>query len=137
MIRGTTAQFRFKLPNPYTKEDVQWITMKFWQPGNNKATITKDKSDCFAPITSREICVSLTAEETLLFSDKLKAKVQFRGQLYKGDDVEGTVFGNRMQTITVYPINEELSKDDVIMPAENDEGWIVLDGESIVANSTE
>ena len=36
MIRGTTAQFKFKLP--YAKNELQWITMKFWQPGNDGTT---------------------------------------------------------------------------------------------------
>ena len=32
MVRGTTARFKFTLP--YMKSELQWVTIKFWQPGN-------------------------------------------------------------------------------------------------------
>jgi hypothetical protein len=73
MIRGTTAQFKFKLP--YTKEELAWATIKFWQSRNTNPLlpITKKLEHCDAPDDSKELCVSLTAEETARFSDKYKA----------------------------------------------------------------
>lgn len=130
MIRGTTAQFRFKLP--YSKSELTWATMKFWQPGNNGTIeaplpITKRLNDCIATNNSDELCVSLTAEETLRFSDKFKAKAQLRAQA-----TNGTTFASHQQMITVYPINDDIIIDDPTMPGENEEGWIILDGETIV-----
>lgn len=132
MIRGTTAQFKFKLP--YTKAELLWATMKFWQPGNSGTTdaplpITKRLEHCDSPDDSMELCVSLTAEETSRFSDKYKARVQLRAQ-HSGS---GTVFGSRPQLITVYPMLDEIIEEDPTMPVANDEGFVVLDGETITA----
>lgn len=128
MIRGTTAQFKFKLP--YTKEELNWATIKFWQSGNTNTllSITKKLEHCDAPNDSKELCVSLTADETARFSDKYKAKVQLRAQHAQS----GTIFGSRTQLITVYPILDEiLEEEEPIMPPANEEGWIVLDGETV------
>lgn len=129
MIRGTTTQFKFKLP--YKKNELNWATMKFWQPGNNgtidaSLPITKRLQHCTAPEDSYELCVTLTAEETLRFSDKVKAKAQLRAQTN-----DGAVFASHQQEITVYPINDDIITDDPSMPAE-EEGWIILDGETVV-----
>jgi hypothetical protein len=128
MIRGTTAQFKFKLP--YTKAELTWATIKFWQPGNMSSLlpITKRLEHCDAPDDSNELCVSLTAEETQRFSEKYKAKLQIRAQHTKS----GTVFGSRTQLITVYPMNDEILEEDPTMPSENEEGWVVFDGEAII-----
>ena len=75
---------------------------------------------------SKELYVTLTAEETMRFSDRHKAKMQLRGQLA----ATGMVFGCKPRLITVYPINDELLGDDIIVPTA-DNNWIVLDGESI------
>lgn len=130
MIRGTTAQFKFNLP--YKKSELTWATIKFWQPGNKgtlgaSLPITKRLEDCTASDDSEELCISLTAEETLRFSDKYKAKVQLRAQ-----HESGAVFASHEQSITVYPINDDIVKDDPTLPSENEEGWIILDGESII-----
>lgn len=129
MIRGTTAQFKFKLP--HTKSEIQSATIRFWQSNNpNKylpiiKTLDSEKlNDCFISDDSKELCISLTSEETARFSDKYKAKTQLRGVL-----VDGGTFGSRPQIITVYPM-----PDDIInptMPPVDDEGWIVLDGETV------
>ena len=129
MIRGTTAQFKFKLP--YKKGELSWATIKFWQPGNNGTLttplpITKRLYSCTGADDSEELYVSLTAEETLRFSDKYKAKVQLRAQ-----HESGTVFASDEQLISVYPINDDLVTDDPTMPGENEEGLIILDGEPI------
>jgi hypothetical protein len=128
MIRGTTAQFKFKLP--YAKAELLWATIKFWQSGNPNPflPITKKLEHCDAPDDSTDLYVSLTADETKRFSEKYKAKVQLRAQHTES----GTIFGNRPQLITVYPMNDEILDEDPTMPAENEEGWIILDGDTIV-----
>lgn len=127
MIRGTTAQFKFKLP--YTKAELIWATIKFWQPGNTNSylPITKKLEHCDGPEDSTELCVSLTAEETQRFSEKYKAKVQLRAQHAES----GTVFGSRPQLVTVYPMHDEILDEDPTLPAENEDGWIILDGETV------
>lgn len=130
MIRGTTAQFRFKIP--YKKEELLWATMKFWQPGNNGTPmaplpITKKKDHCSAPNDSYELCINLTSEETLRFSDKLKARVQLRAQT-----IDGATFASRETLISVYPINDDIVTDDPELPDLDSMGLIVLDGKPIV-----
>lgn len=130
MIRGTTAQFKFKLP--CTKGELLWATIKFWQRGNTGTVqaplpITKKLIHCDAPDGSTELYVSLTAEETARFSDKYKAYVQFRAQ----NATNGTVFGTKPQLVTVYPMLDEILDEDPMLPDANDDGWIVLDGKSV------
>jgi hypothetical protein len=130
MIRGTTAQFKFKLP--YSKEALDWVTIKFWQPGNpsTQLPITKTKTNCSSTDNSNEICVSLSATETSLFSDKYKAKVQLRAQ-----PAFGAPFGSRQQLFTVYPMHDEIIEEDPTTDPETppaEDGWIILDGESVV-----
>ena len=135
MIRGTTAQFKFKLP--YTLGELQWVVMQFWQPGNNGTPdaplpIVKRKTKIAADGTellfgdSKEILVSLTSHETLRFTDKLKARVQLRAQ-----HTDGTVFASHQELVTVYPLSDDLIHEEVL-PGENNDGWIVLDGESVM-----
>ena len=128
MIRGTTAQFKFKIP--CTKEELSWATIKFWQDDNMSPylPITKKLEHCDAPDNSTELYVSLTPDETIRFSEKRKAKVQIRAQ----HALNGTIFGNRPQLITVYPMNDEILEEDPMMPPVNEEGWIILDGKTIV-----
>ena len=127
MIRGTTAQFKFKLP--YPKEELLWATIKFWQPNNSNPylPITKKLEHCDSSDDGNELYVSLTSDETIRFSEKCKARVQMRAQ----HGPSGTVFGNHPQLITVYPMNDEILEEDPTMPAVNKEGWIILDGETI------
>lgn len=127
MIRGTTAQFKFKLP--YTLGDLQWVVMQFWQPGNNGTTdaplpIVKRKTELTGD--SKELLVSLTPHETLRFTDKLKARVQLRAQ-----HTNGSVFASYQELVTVYDLPDDLIKEE-ILPSESDDGWVVLDGGSIV-----
>ena len=130
MIRGTTAQFKFKLP--YDKDSLEWVTIKFWQPGNidERLPITKTKSNCSTTDDQKEICVSLSAIETAMFSDKYKGKVQLRAQ-----PSFGAPFGSRQQSFTVYPMLDDILDDDPTVepdiPPTEDE-WIILDGETIV-----
>ena len=130
MIRGTTAQFKFKLP--YAKNELRWVTMKFWQPGNDGTTeaplpIIKKKTHCNDSDDSKNLIVSLTAEETLRFTDKYKAKVQMRAQ-----HNDGFVFASKEQVITVYPLDRDLDQD-VILPGATDDVWVVLDGQPVIA----
>ncbi len=131
MIRGTTAQFRFKIP--YMKSELAWANIKFWQNNNpNKLLpIKKTLENCGNPDESMELCVSLTAEETARFSDKYKAVVQLRALHIPS----GTVFGTTPTQVPVYPMSDDmLGEDDIILPEENDEGFIVLDGDIIRDN---
>ena len=125
MIRGTTAQFKFNLP--YKAEEISLTTITFWQPGNNSVYLPITKTDSNCSVSKEDpycLCVSLGPEETIIFSDKLKAKVQLRAQ-YKD-----TYFASRQQTITVYPINE--ATIGTPLPEPDSDGWTILDGETIV-----
>lgn len=126
MIRGTTAQFKFKLP--YKVEEVSVVTITFWQPGNKDIylPIKKTGGQCSASEDDPySLCVSLTPSETMRFSDKMKAKVQLRAEY------NGVFFASRQQSITVYPINDEVI--DIDPPAPNENGWIIFDGEEITS----
>lgn len=126
MIRGTTAQFKFKLP--YAKSELAWATIKFWQPNNTNVflPITKSLEHCDAPDDSTELYVSLTAEETMRFSEKYKARVQLRSQAN-----DGTIFGCPPKLISVYPMRDDIIEENPELPTENEEGWIIFDGEPI------
>ena len=127
MIQGTTALFKFKLP--YTKEELMWVTIEFWQPGNGNSLlpVTKRLDHCNTSNNPKELCVSLTSEETNRFLEKYKARVQLRGQC-----VDGTIFGSREQLITVYPMRDGIIEGDPTLPSANDEGLIILDGKAIM-----
>lgn len=127
MVRGTTAQFKFKLP--YTKEELAWATIKFWQPNNTHPylPITKKLDHCETSDDPTELCVSLIPDETMRFSEKYKAKVQLRAY----HTPSGTIFGSHIELFTVYPVNDDIVEDDPMLPAENEEGWIILDGKPI------
>ena len=131
MIRGTTAQFKFNLT--YALGDLQWVVMQFWQPGNNGTTdnplpIIKKRTTLSG--TSTELLVTLTSEETLRFTDKLKARVQLRAQTKTG-----LIFASHQELVTVYPLPGSLITDEVIQdPTDDgyDDDWtVVLDGGSI------
>lgn len=109
MIRGTTTQFIFKLP--YPKGELDWATMKFWQPGNPSPLlpITRTLVDCDGEAADFELCVSLTAEETERFSDKYRAKAQLRAK----HSTSGIVFGCRPQVVPVYPMYDEILEDNI------------------------
>lgn len=130
MIRGTTAQFKFKLPYAYTQ--LEWITIKFWQPGNvNLQPITKNKTHCSPIENTNEICVSLLATETAQFSDRFKAKMQLRAQPAVG---LGSSFGSKEQLITVYPMLDDIINDDTTTEPSvpTNEGWVIFDGDTII-----
>lgn len=133
MIRGTTAHFKFKLP--CTREQLYWVTVKFWQPGNLGTVeaplpITKNLSDCSAASDANEFCVSLTASETERFSDKTKARVQFRAQR-----TDGTIFGNKLKYITVYPMDDGIIDDETpphLPETDSSNGLMIFDAGEII-----
>lgn len=131
MIKGTTAQFNFKLP--CTKAELLWATMTVGQRGNSGTTsaplpIIKRKIDCSEPDTSNKLCFSLNALETMRFSEKMKAYVQFRAQRN-----DGTVFGNRTKYVSVYPMSDDILDQDVpMLPESSGEDLIVLDAGTII-----
>ena len=124
MVRGTTAQFRFKLPCRVDELVTAQIT--FWQPGNEGfgEAITKNLSNCeAAPNDDHCLCVSLSTSDTLKFSDKVKAKVQLKAQY------GATIFASRQQSITVYPINNAIAEGEDPLPYKD--GWVIFDGKEI------
>ena len=128
MVRGTTAQFIFKLP--YPKAELSWATIKFWQNHNPSELlpIVKRLEHCTTPDDQERLCISLTAEETSRFSARYKAQVQLRAQ----HATSGAVFGSREQQVTVYPMPDDVIEGDPTLPGENEEGWIILDGQPVV-----
>ena len=127
MIRGTPAQFNIKLP--YSKDELDWINIAFWQSSNPtfQSPIVKNKSHCEMTDKPNEIRVSLSSNETAAFSDKYKAKMQLRAQ-----PLFGAPFGSRECLITVYPMRDDIIDDDIIPPASTEDGWIILDGGTII-----
>ena len=131
MIRGTTAQFKFKVP--YPKNELQWVTMKFWQPGNNGTPeaplpIIKKKTHCGGADDSTDLYVSLTSEETLRFTTKFKAKVQLRAQ-----HNSGLIFASKEESVPVYPLSDDLVQEPTLPEIPEEDGWIVFDGQEIIS----
>jgi hypothetical protein len=132
MIRGTTAQFKFKLP--CQKSALEWVTVEFWQDGNDGTEeaplpITKTLSHCPLPLDSTELCISLTANETMRFSDRIKAKLQLVAKKW-----DGTRFASHQQSIAVYPIRDDIITPPSSLPDDevNEDGWISLNGGHII-----
>lgn len=102
MIRGTDQQFKFV--TPYMCDEVKTVQITFWQPKNNNYTIVKQLADCKYTQGQKVFYTTLDQIETLGFSAKYKAYVQFRG--LTTDDV---AFSSRVTPITVYPtINDQV-----------------------------
>lgn len=124
MIRGTTAQFEFKIPCDKL-DDLEWVAIKFWQdgnPGTDEAPlpIIKIKSQC--SMEEGILCVSLSAHETMRFSDDNKAKVQLTARKWGG-----TQFASHEKSITVYS-NNIITPPDIELPEETEDGWTRFDG---------
>ena len=131
MIRGTNAQFKFKLPYNYSELSV--VKIVFWQDDNDGPSlsrplpIVKVLSQCSQCDSPKEISITLNQEETLRFVDDRKAYVQLRGAT-----IDGINFGNKKTPITVYPVYDDTILDDEILPTPDYDGWVVLDGSTIV-----
>ena len=128
MIRGTTAQFKFKLP--YNFAELEAAQVIFWQSNNNGPTqnrplpIVKVLSQCQETDNPKELCVTLTQEETLRFSDKYKAYTQLRAM-----GPESQSFASRATMIKVYPIYGDNILDDEMIPTPSTPNErIILDG---------
>ena len=144
MIRGTAAQFRCKLP--YPKQSISIMEAKFWQVDNFYGlnsehalpiieVYKRDVSDDGTIVTQYPwnwvddytICVRLSAQKTLTFTDKYKMKCQFRGRT-----VDGTPFASKERNFSVYPINGDDPLGDHTRPSHSSDEWIILDGDVII-----
>lgn len=131
MVRGTTAQFQFKLP--YNYSDLSLAKIVFWQPGNDGPNemrplpIVKILDQCSASDDPNEIYITLTEEETLRFSEKSKAYVQLKAKC-----IDGNTFASKKEIITVYPVYDDSVLEDEILPTPSDDGWIILDGSIVL-----
>ena len=144
MIRGTIAQFQFKLP--CSKTEVKCAEAVFWQPNNTglneeyplpiKKGYNRQISGDGSIVTSGPwnwiddytLAVKLWQQETLTFTDKYKAKVQLRAS-----STDGLVFASPQEIITVYPIYGDYPLGDAIVPAPDENDLIILDGEDIIS----
>ncbi len=132
MIRGTTAQFRFKIP--YDFDTLESASVVFWQNGNGGPAldrplpITKTKMNgdlTTLPGNQRVIIASFTREETLRFVTDRKASIQLIAQTTSGID-----FASDEEIVTVYPIADDSIVDDPVIPPSDTP--IILDGGLIV-----
>ena len=128
MIRGTSAQFKFKLP--YSYDDLSAVKIAFWQTndkGINEIIVTKTLADCKGGDDPNELSVTLQDWETDDFSDRKKAYVQLKGR------TKNNVFASEQEQITIYPMHDKIIGDDdgpnvVIPPPSNDEPTILNGG---------
>ena len=131
MIRGTNAQFKFKLPYDYS--DLEIVKITFWQPDNNGPSfnrplpIVKILQQCSPTDIPNEISVTLNQEETLRFTEIRTAYVQFRGTT-----IDGIPIASKKQELTVYPVYDDSILDEEILPTPDYDGWVFLDGSTIV-----
>lgn len=132
MIRGADAQFKFNIP--CTCDELDYVTISFWQKENNGPSkdrplpIIKVLPQCFKDSDNR-LSVVLDREETLRFSDKRKANVQLRATMKNG-----VTFASKPQIITVYPIHDESLLDDLVIPSPKHD-YVFLDGQNILNES--
>ena len=130
MIRGTNAQFKFRLP--YNFSELKTVKITFWQPENSgpdasrPLPIVKILEQCSQSDVANELCVTLNQEETLRFVDDRKAYVQLRAAT-----IDGIPIASREKMITVYPVYDDSILDDEILPTPDYDGWIFLDGSTI------
>lgn len=131
MIRGTSAEFRWKLP--YEFSELALVQITFWQDNNSGPSsnrplpIIKTREHCYPGGQPNELAVMLHQEETLRFSEKRKAKVQLRAKT-----TSGKYIGSHEELITVYPVHNDSVLDDVILPTPEDDEFIFLDGQNII-----
>lgn len=130
MIRGTTAQFKFRLP--YNCSELESAKIVFWQTGNagpsanRPLPITKILDHCALTEVPNELCVTLTQEETLRFVDDRKAYTQLRAVTH-----EGVSIASKVQLITVYPVYDDTIIGDNFIPTPDYDGLVILDGETV------
>ena len=131
MIRGGNVEFRFDLP--YNFSDLAVAKITFWQenydgPSKDRPLpIIKVLAQCRQGSKPTELSVTLNQEETLRFTEKRKAKVQLRAETTTGIPI---ICKERL--VTVYPSYDDSILDDNIIPTPDYDGWVRLDGGSIV-----
>ena len=131
MIRGTNAQFKFKLP--YNYSELANVKITFWQTHNNgpdetrPLPIVKILAQCSQSDIPNELCVTLNQEETLRFDDRYKGYTQLRGPT-----IDGIPIASRDKTFTVYPVYDDSILGDDIIPTPSYDGVIILDGRPII-----
>jgi hypothetical protein len=131
MIRGTNAQFIFKLP--YNFNQLGSAKVMFWQNDNDGPSmsrplpIIKILPQCSQSKEPNELCVTLNQEETLRFVETRKAYVQLRAVT-----VDGIPIASKQKTITVEPAYDDSVFDDDIIPTPEYDGYIYLDGQTIL-----
>ena len=133
MIRGTTAQFKFRLP--YNLSDISIIKITFWQEGyggpdsTRPLPIVKILDQCTRSDLPNEIIATLNKEETLRFVDDRKAYVQVQGKT-----IDKVAFASKQVLVSVYPVYDDSILDEEIVPTPGPDinGIIYLDGGIIV-----
>lgn len=131
MIRGTNAQFKFKLP--YNYSELARVKITFWQPENSGPSsnrplpIMKILDQCRPTDIPNELSVTLNQEETLRFSEERKAYVQLRGATKSGIPI-----ASKERELPIYPVYDDSILDDEILPTPDYDGWVYLDGSTIV-----
>lgn len=97
--KGATTLHTFNVPIDLTQAVVLYITYQ----SLGEIILEKQLDDC--EVTTDCIKVNLSQEETLLFEDSVRVKIQIRARLYDGSAVKSKV----IETTT-----DELLKEGVI-----------------------
>ena len=134
MIRGGSIGFRFALPCQC--QDLKSIKFICGQTNNGGPSadrplpIVKALYQCQMVENPPCLIVRLNQEETLRFSDKLKAYVQLRAETNDGSPIVC-----RKHYINVYPVEDDsILDEDVILPTPTPgQEWVRLDGAPIIA----
>ena len=135
MIRGTATQFTFKLPKEILIDDITSIEVRVWQKGYNgtptaKLPIVKSYTNENWNSSLQEehtLVVVLSSEETARLTDKLKGYIQCKVVVGAA-----TPYATLQQRFTVYPMYEDLVGGEIGDTTISSEGWIILDGQTIV-----
>ena len=133
MIRGEAKMFRFKLP--CRCDDLEWVNVVFGQ-SNNSGPAANRPLPIIKTLGCREVsqnpthfCVKLSSEETLRFSDRLKASAQFFGRTTDGQTITGQKWLFNVHSI----IDDSIFDGEMIIsPHAPDYEWIYLDGSAII-----
>lgn len=96
MRRGDSSTYKFSIP--YNLADLSKVEVIFTQENKNDLKIDVPISGSGILSSDKEICISLTANETFAFSSDRKAYVQLRGLT-----TEGVPFSSNIFTVIVEP----------------------------------
>lgn len=130
MIRGTSQEFRCKLPCAY--EELETVKVVFWQENYNGPVgyrplpIVKVLAQC-AKVGANVLSITLNQEETLRFTEKRKAKAQLRALTKSGVPI-----ATKERLIKVYPVYDDSILGGDIAPTPTYEDLIILDGQPII-----